>query len=69
MAQVKKQSIQNLKESEMRYKRLFETAQDGILILDGNTGEINDVNPFLLKYTGLFSQRNFGETTLGNRPF
>ena len=37
-----------LEASELRYRRLFETAQDGILILDGNTGRILDVNPFLL---------------------
>src|SRR4026209_1874999 len=34
--------------SDVRYRRLFETAQDGILILDANTGKIIDVNPFLL---------------------
>jgi PAS domain S-box-containing protein len=34
--------------SELRYRRLFESAQDGILILDGETGEIIDANPFLL---------------------
>jgi PAS domain S-box-containing protein len=34
--------------SELRYRRLFETAQDGILILDANTGKIIDVNPLLL---------------------
>jgi len=34
--------------SEMRYRRLFETAQDGILILDATSGEIMDVNPFLI---------------------
>src|ERR1700736_5044296 len=37
-----------LETSELRYRRLFETAQDGILILDANTGKIIDVNPFLL---------------------
>jgi PAS domain S-box-containing protein len=37
-----------LKESEMRYRRLFETAQDGILILDFETGKIIDANPFIL---------------------
>ena len=36
-----------LRMSELRYRRLFETAQDGILILDANSGEIVDVNPFL----------------------
>ena len=38
----------------LRYLRLFETAQDGILILDFNTGRIQDANLFLtnlLKYT------------------
>jgi len=34
--------------SELRYRRLFETAQDGILILDADSGKIIDVNPFLL---------------------
>jgi PAS domain S-box-containing protein len=33
--------------SEARYRRLFETAQDGILILDAQSGLITDVNPFL----------------------
>jgi PAS domain S-box-containing protein len=37
-----------LEVSELRYRRLFETAQDGILILDADTGKIIDVNPFLL---------------------
>lgn len=37
-----------LRLSELRYRRLFETAQDGILILDANSGEITDVNPFLI---------------------
>ena len=33
--------------SELRYRRLFEAAKDGILILDAKTAEIQDVNPFL----------------------
>jgi len=36
-----------LKASEVRYRRLFETAKDGILILDADTGRIMDANPFL----------------------
>ena len=42
--------------SELRYRRLFETAQDGILILDAQTGEITDANPFLLKMLGYHLQ-------------
>ncbi|MBU1087301.1 MAG: PAS domain S-box protein [Candidatus Omnitrophica bacterium] len=41
-----------LEVSEDRYRRLFETAQDGILILAANTGKIKDVNPFLLNMLG-----------------
>lgn len=41
-----------LRKSELRYRRLFESAQDGILILDGATGAITDVNPFLLDLLG-----------------
>src|SRR6476661_7715127 len=37
-----------LEVSELRYRRFFETAQDGILILDADSGKIIDVNPFLL---------------------
>jgi PAS domain S-box-containing protein len=42
----------SLEESELRYRRLFETAQDGILILDGDNGEIIDANPFILEMLG-----------------
>jgi len=41
-----------LEESETRYRRLFETAKDGILILDGDTGRIIDANPFLQDMLG-----------------
>jgi len=41
-----------LKISETRYRRLFETTQDGILILDAETGQIADVNPFLVEMLG-----------------
>ena len=41
-----------LRESEVRYRRLFETAKDGILILDGDSGRITDVNPFLQDMLG-----------------
>ena len=40
---------ENQKESEIRYRRLFETAKDGILILDFETGSILDANPFIVK--------------------
>jgi len=44
---------EKLIESEVRYRRLFESAKDGILIIDYDTEKIIDANPFieqLLKY-------------------
>ena len=48
----------SLKNSELRYRRLFETAQDGILILDASTGAITDVNPYLINMLG-YSREEF----------
>jgi PAS domain S-box-containing protein len=38
--------------SEERYRRLFEAAKDGILILNANTGMIEDVNPYMMELLG-----------------
>ncbi len=38
--------------SELRYRRLFESAKDGILILDADTGQIIDANPYLMATLG-----------------
>ncbi len=54
----RKQAEDAIHASEMRYRRLFETAQDGILILDAETGQIVDVNPFLIAMLG-FSREQF----------
>jgi len=50
-----------LKISETRYRRLFEAAQDGILILDAETGQIVDVNPFLLEMLGYSHEELLGK--------
>ena len=44
--------LPSLVESELRYRRLFETAQDGILIIDSDTERIMDANPFVTKILG-----------------
>ena len=41
-----------LLDSEIRYRRLFETAKDGILILDTESGRITDANPFMSELLG-----------------
>ncbi len=38
--------------SEIRYRRLFEAARDGILILDPDTRKITDANPFMSELLG-----------------
>jgi PAS domain S-box-containing protein len=53
-----KRAEEALKVSETRYRRLFESAQDGILILDAETGQISDVNPFLIEMLG-YSHEDF----------
>ncbi len=42
-------ALSALQTSENRYRRLFETAQDGILLLNAETAQIEDVNPYLMK--------------------
>ena len=48
----RKRAEEKLLASEVRYRRLFEATRDGILILDADTGEIVDVNPFLIEMLG-----------------
>ena len=55
--------MQKLRDSELRYRRLFQAAQDGILILDAETGMIEDVNPYLIKMLG-YSREEFVEKKL-----
>ena len=55
--------------SEVRYRRLFETAQDGILILDAETGLITDVNPFLIEMLGYYKNEFIGKKLWEISPF
>ncbi len=48
--------------SELRYRRLFEAAQDGILILNAETGAISDVNPFLIDMLGYSREEFLGKS-------
>jgi formate hydrogenlyase transcriptional activator len=64
-----KQSEEALKISETRYRRLFETAQDGILILDPETGQISDVNPFLVEMLGYSHEEFLGKKLWEIGPF
>ncbi len=58
-----KQAEHAMTVSETRYRRLFESAKDGILILDAETGKIQDVNPFLIELLG-YSKEQFLEKAI-----
>jgi two-component system CheB/CheR fusion protein len=47
--------------SETRYRSMFESAKDGILILDAETGIIVDVNPFLIEMLGYSKEQLVGK--------
>ena len=47
--------------SEIRYRRLFESAKDGILILEAESGKIMNVNPFLLELLGYSEEDVLGK--------
>jgi len=59
----------SLRDSETRYRRLFETAQDGILIIDADTGRIIDVNPFLVSMLGYEHSEFIGKALWRFGPF
>jgi PAS domain S-box-containing protein len=60
---------QALRVSELSYRRLFETAKDGILILDASTGRITDANPFLVNLLGFPYSEIVGKTVGELSPF
>jgi diguanylate cyclase (GGDEF)-like protein/PAS domain S-box-containing protein len=55
--------------SETRYRRLFEAAQDGILILDAESGRIADANAFLMKMLGYSYEELVDKTIWEIGPF
>jgi PAS domain S-box-containing protein len=58
-----------LRASELSYRRLFESARDGILILDVDTGCIDDANPFLVELLGFSRIEMVGKTVGELSPF
>ncbi|OKY78823.1 MAG: Signal transduction histidine kinase containing PAS domain [Candidatus Methanohalarchaeum thermophilum] len=55
------QRKRELLESEERYRRLFETAYDGMLILDAESGKIKDANPHIQDLTGYSKEELVGK--------
>lgn len=57
----KTRALEAMLASELRYRRLFESAQDGILILEAASGQIVDINPFLTEMLGYVKEDLLGK--------
>jgi two-component system sensor histidine kinase/response regulator len=57
----RKRIEEGLRTSEIRYRRLFEAARDGILILNAATLKITDVNPFMTELLGYLPDEFLGK--------
>ncbi len=58
---------QRREEAEVRYRRLFETAKDGIMIVDVETSSILDMNPYFSQLTG-FPREDVVGKPIGSHP-
>lgn len=65
----RKRCEQKILVSEENYRRLFETAQDGILILDAATGQITDANAFIVQLLGFHINDFIGKRLWEIAPF
>ena len=54
---------------EEKYRRLFEAAQDGILLLDAGTGVISDANPVIEEMFGYSPAELIGKKLWETGPF
>jgi PAS domain S-box-containing protein len=48
----RRQALERMRVSEIRYRRLFEAAHDGVLLIDPFTSRIIDANPFMTRLLG-----------------
>jgi PAS domain S-box-containing protein len=63
-----KQLTKDLKESEDRYRALFETSRDGIALIDGTDGLIVDCNPEYEAITGISKEKLLTMKVWETRP-
>ncbi len=64
------QKDQAIRSSEVRFRRLFETSMDGIMVVDNETGLVVDANPSMAKIMGVSEEYFLGKrfSELGDLP-
>lgn len=62
-------ALKALRVSESRYRRLFESARDGILLLNADSAQIEDVNPYLITMLGYSHAEFLGKKIWEVGPF
>jgi len=67
--QAETRTEQAIRDSELRYRRLYETAMDGILILDAESGQVMDANPFMEDLLGYSREEFLGRKLWEIGPF
>lgn len=67
--EAREQAEHALAASELRYRRLFEAARDGIMIVDADCGLILDVNPYLISMLGYPAADYLGKVPWEATPF
>ncbi len=56
-----KQAAEQVRISEIRYRRLFEAAHDGVLIVDSVNRKVTDANPFVVELLGYQREELLGK--------
>ena len=56
-----RETTENLRDSEMRYRRLFESSKDSILMIDAVNGKILNLNPSLVDLLGYTREELLGK--------
>jgi PAS domain S-box-containing protein len=67
--QAREKAERALAGTELRYRRLFEAARDGIMIVDADSGAILDVNPFLVQLLDYPADEFLGKKAWETKPF
>jgi PAS domain S-box-containing protein len=57
----RRQALEQMRVSEIRYRRLFEAAHDGVLLIDPGTNRIVDANPFMTRLLGYSRDQLIGK--------